>query len=111
VATEAAEIEELLFEDQREDGTSKHISAYPGEVRQRLSRRGAIIPAGEHSRPAGHRGDLDEAAFHADVGKVIEAVNALLDLGRQDPHHPQPQPAAQPLQRSVPGSRFRQERL
>jgi len=80
VAKEAAEIEEFLFEDQREDGTSKHISAY------RVKFASGFRVEALSSRPENIRGlqgvvVIDEAAFHGDVGKVIEAVNALLIWG------------------------------
>lgn len=80
VAKETAEIEEFLFEDQRDDGTSKHISAF------RVKFASGFRVEALSSRPENIRGlqgvvVIDEAAFHDDVGKVIEAVNALLIWG------------------------------
>jgi len=80
VAKETAAIEEFLFEDQREDGTSKHISAY------RIRFASGFRVEALSSRPENIRGlqgvvVIDEAAFHKDVREVIDAVNALLIWG------------------------------
>lgn len=80
VAKEAAEIEEFLFEDQREDGTSKHISAF------RVTFASGFRIEALSSRPENIRGlqgvvVIDEAAFHQNVREVIDAVNALLIWG------------------------------
>jgi len=80
VAKELAEIEEFLFKDEREDGTSKDIAAY----RVRFASGFQIVALS--SRPANIRGlqgivVVDEAAFHQDVSAVLDAVNALLIWG------------------------------
>lgn len=80
VAKETAEIEEFLFEDKRDDGTSKHISAY------RVTFASGFRVEALSSRPENIRGlqgvvVIDEAAFHKDVRQVIDAVNALLIWG------------------------------
>lgn len=80
VAKESAEVEEFLFEDQREDGSSKHISAF------RVTFASGFRVEALSSRPENIRGlqgvvVIDEAAFHRDVREVIDAVNALLIWG------------------------------
>lgn len=80
VAGELAQIEDFMFEDEREDGASKFISAY----RIRFS-SGCRVEA-LSSRPENIRGlqgvvVIDEAAFHKDVRAVLDAVNALLIWG------------------------------
>lgn len=80
VAGELAEIEEFIFKDQREDGSSKDISAY-----RIICASGYRVEA-LSSNPANIRGlqgvvVIDEAAFHRDVREVIDAVNALLIWG------------------------------
>jgi len=80
VAKEFCEVEEFLFEDKRSDGNSKHINAY----RVRFASGFQVVALS--SRPENIRGlqgvvVIDEAAFHKDVGHVIEAVNALLIWG------------------------------
>lgn len=80
VQGELAAIEEFLFEDEQEDGTSKFISAY--RVRFASGYRIEALS----SNPANIRGlqgvvCIDEAAYHRDVRKVIDAVNALLIWG------------------------------
>ena len=80
VAGELAEIEEFVFEDQREDGSSKNIAAY--RVRFASGYRVEALS----SRPENIRGlqgvvVIDEAAFHKDVRAVLDAVNALLIWG------------------------------
>lgn len=77
VAGELGEIEEYVFKDQREDGSSKDISAY--RVKFRSGNRVEALS----SNPANIRGlqgivVIDEAAFHSNVREVIDAVNALL---------------------------------
>ena len=73
-------IEVFLFEDQREDGSSKNITAY----RIRFASGFKIVALS--SNPANIRGlqgivDIDEAAFHKDVAAVIEACLALVIWG------------------------------
>lgn len=80
VAKELVEIEEFLFKDEREDGTSRDISAY------RITFASGFRVEALSSRPENIRGlqgvvVIDEAAFHADVRAVIDAVNALLIWG------------------------------
>jgi len=77
VQGELAKVEEFLFEDQEDDGSSKFISAY--RVRFKSGYRVEALS----SNPANIRGlqgvvCIDEAAYHSDVRKVIDAVNALL---------------------------------
>lgn len=73
-------IEEFLFEDQQKDGTTKHITAY----RIRFASGFQVVALS--SNPANIRGlqgivVIDEAAFHANVQAVLEAVTALLIWG------------------------------
>ncbi|MDE2595964.1 MAG: hypothetical protein KGL44_03705 [Sphingomonadales bacterium] len=80
VAKELAEIEEFVFADEREDGTTRDISAF--RVRFASGFRVEALS----SRPENIRGlqgvvVIDEAAFHNDVRAVIDAVNALLIWG------------------------------
>lgn len=80
VARELTEVEEFLFEDQLEDGSSRMISAY--RVRFASGFRVEALS----SRPENIRGlqgvvVIDEAAFHQDVRAVLDAVNALLIWG------------------------------
>jgi len=80
VAHELAKIEEFLFEDRREDGSSSMISAY--RVRFASGNRVEALS----SRPENIRGlqgtvVIDEAAYHQDVRGVLDAVNALLIWG------------------------------
>ncbi len=80
VAAELAQVEEFLFEDQLDDGSSRMISAY----RIRFS-SGFRVEA-LSSRPENIRGlqgvvVIDEAAFHQNVREVLDAVNALLIWG------------------------------
>lgn len=80
VAKELVDVEEFLFEDEREDGTSKFISAY------RVKFASGFRVEALSSRPENIRGlqgvvVIDEAAFHKDVRAVIDAVNALLIWG------------------------------
>lgn len=80
VAKELVTIEDFLFEDERDDGTSKFISAY----RIRFSSEHRVEALS--SRPENIRGlqgivVIDEAAFHQDVRGVLDAVNALLIWG------------------------------
>lgn len=77
VAKELVDIEEFLFEDEREDGSSRFISAY------RVSFASGFRVEALSSRPENIRGlqgvvVIDEAAFHKDVRAVLDAVNALL---------------------------------
>lgn len=80
VAKELGEVEEFLFEDEREDGTSRYISAY------RVTFASGFRVEALSSRPENIRGlqgvvVIDEAAFHKDVRGVLDAVNALLIWG------------------------------
>nr|WP_244600188.1 hypothetical protein [Blastochloris tepida] len=80
VAKELGAVEEFLFEDQREDGTTSLISAF----RVRFA-SGCRVEA-LSSRPENIRGlqgtvCIDEAAFHKDVRAVLDSVNALLIWG------------------------------
>lgn len=80
IGGELGEIEEFLFEDQREDGTSKFISAF------RTTFASGFRIEALSSRPENIRGlqgvvVIDEAAFHQNVRAVIDAVNALLIWG------------------------------
>ncbi len=80
VAKETATVEEFLFEDQQEDGSSRQISAY--RVRFASGFRVEALS----SRPENIRGlqgvvVIDEAAVHKDVRAVLDAVNALLIWG------------------------------
>jgi len=80
VARETADIEEFLFEDQKEDGSSRQISAF------RIRFASGFRVEALSSRPENIRGlqgvvVIDEAAFHQDVREVIDAVNALLIWG------------------------------
>ena len=73
-------IEVFLFEDQQEDGTSKHITSY----RIRFASGYQIVALS--SNPANIRGlqgivNIDEAAFHKNVQAVIDACTALLIWG------------------------------
>jgi phage FluMu gp28-like protein len=80
IAGELAGIEEFLFEDEQEDGSTKFISAF----RVRFA-SGCRVEA-LSSRPENIRGlqgtvCIDEAAFHRDVRQVLDSVNALLIWG------------------------------
>lgn len=84
IAGELCAIEESLFEDQEEqaDGTVKTRQITSWRIRFASGHR----ITGLSSRPAAIRGlqgvvVIDEAAFHRDVGKVLEAVLALLIWG------------------------------
>lgn len=73
-------VEEYLFEDKRDDGETRYITAY----RARFASGFQVV--GLSSRPANIRGlqgrvTVDEAAFHQDVRAVLAAVNALLIWG------------------------------
>lgn len=75
-----SEIEEFLFEDQQEDGSTKNINAY----RIRFASGFQVVALS--SRPASVRGlqgivVIDEAAFHANVQAVLDAATALLIWG------------------------------
>jgi phage FluMu gp28-like protein len=80
VAQELVKIEEFMFLDQREDGSSAEIAAY------RIRFASGFRVEALSSRPENIRGlqgivVIDEAAFHKDVGLVLDAVNALLIWG------------------------------
>ena len=73
-------VEVFLFEDQQEDGSSKHITSY----RIRFASGFQIVALS--SNPANIRGlqgivNIDEAAFHKDVQGVIDAASALIIWG------------------------------
>ncbi|WP_245488048.1 hypothetical protein [Rhizobium ruizarguesonis] len=80
VAMELLTIEDSIFIDQREDGTTKFISSFTLRFAS-----GFRIEA-LSSRPENIRGlqglvVIDEAAFHKNVREVLDAVNALLIWG------------------------------
>jgi len=80
VAKELLEVDEFMFEDKQEDGTSKFIAAY------RIRFASGFHIVGLSSNPANIRGlqgrvVIDEAAFHRNVAAVIDACNALLIWG------------------------------
>ncbi|MEY9359000.1 phage FluMu gp28-like protein [Bradyrhizobium yuanmingense] len=80
VAGEQGAIEEFLFEDQKDDGSSSFISAF------RVIFASGFRVEALSSRPENIRGlqgkvVVDEAAFHKDVRLVLDAVNALLIWG------------------------------
>jgi phage FluMu gp28-like protein len=80
VAGELAAVEEFMFEDVREDGSSNTIAAY--RVRFASGYRVEALS----SRPENIRGlqgkvVIDEAAYHKNVRLVLDAVNALLIWG------------------------------
>ncbi|MED5550048.1 MAG: hypothetical protein VX529_11885 [Pseudomonadota bacterium] len=80
VAKELLDVEEFVFTDVQEDGSSKDIAAY----RIRFASGHQIV--GLSSNPANIRGlqgrvVIDEAAFHRNVAAVIDACNALLIWG------------------------------
>lgn len=73
-------IEEFLFEDQDDNGKTKHITAY------RIRFASGFQVCALSSRPANIRGlqghvVIDEAAFHPDVQGVLDAATALLIWG------------------------------
>lgn len=75
-------IEEFLFEDQDENGKTRHINAY------RIRFASGFQVCALSSRPANIRGlqghvVIDEAAFHPDVQGVLDAATALLIWGGQ----------------------------
>ncbi|CAA0129551.1 Uncharacterised protein [Starkeya nomas] len=75
-----ATYEEFLFEDKKENGESKFITAW----RVRFASGHMVVALS--SRPENIRGlqgivVIDEAAFHQDVAAVLDAVNALLIWG------------------------------
>ena len=80
IAGELAAVEEFLFEDQQDDGSSRFISAY------RVTFSSGYRVEALSSRPENIRGlqgvvVIDEAAFHKNVRAVLDAVNALLIWG------------------------------
>lgn len=80
VAKELGQIDEFLFEDQQDDGSSRFISGY------RVTFASGFRVEALSSRPENIRGlqgvvVIDEAAFHKDVRAVLDAVNALLIWG------------------------------
>ncbi|RZS86060.1 hypothetical protein [Pigmentiphaga kullae] len=75
-------IEEFLFEDQDDQGNTRHINAY------RIRFASGFQICALSSRPANIRGlqghvVIDEAAFHPDVQGVLDAAIALLIWGGQ----------------------------
>ncbi len=80
VAKELGKVEEFLFEDRLDDGSSRFIAAY------RIRFASGFRVEALSSRPENIRGlqgvvVVDEAAFHKDVRAVLDAVNALLIWG------------------------------
>jgi phage FluMu gp28-like protein len=80
VSKELGTVQEFLFEDRLPNGDSRKITAW----RVQFSSGFRVVALA--SRPANIRGlqgvvVIDEAAFHADVAAVIDAVNALLIWG------------------------------
>ncbi len=80
LTSHSGDVEEFLFSDQKEDGSTKYISAY--RVRFASGFRIEALSI----RPENIRGlqgivVIDEAAFHQDVRSVLDAVNALLIWG------------------------------
>ncbi len=80
VAQEMVSIEDSIFLDEREDGTTKFISGF-----RAMFASGFRVEA-LSSRPENIRGlqgtvVIDEAAFHKNVRDVLDAVNALLIWG------------------------------
>lgn len=80
VAKELGQIDEFMFEDQQDDGSSRFISGY------RVTFASGFRVEALSSRPENIRGlqgvvVIDEAAFHKDVRAVLDAVNALLIWG------------------------------
>ena len=79
---EVSGIEEFLFEDQDENGKTRHITAY------RIRFASGFQVCALSSRPANIRGlqghvVIDEGAFHPDVQGVLDAAAALLIWGGQ----------------------------
>ena len=75
-------VEEFLFEDQDDNGKTRHITAY------RIRFASGFQVCALSSRPANIRGlqghvVIDEAAFHPDVQGVLDAATALLIWGGQ----------------------------
>ncbi|MGO1000848.1 hypothetical protein [Lysobacter sp. CA196] len=71
-----SQIEEFLFEDQDENGRTRHITAH------RIRFSSGFQISSLSSRPANLRGlqgkvVIDEAAFHPDVEGVLDAASAL----------------------------------
>ena len=80
VSKELAQIEEFLFEDEKPDGDSRHITSY----RVRFASGFSVVALS--SRPESVRGlqgivVIDEAAFHLKIAEMIRACNALLIWG------------------------------
>ncbi len=76
IASELLTVEEFLFDDMQEDGSSKQITAW------RITFASGFRITALSSNPANIRGlqgivIIDEAAFHANVAKVLEACLAL----------------------------------
>ena len=78
--TGVSDIEQFLFEDQDQDGNTKHITSY--RIRFASGHRITALS----SNPANIRGlqgvvVIDEAAFHPNVDAVLESATALLIWG------------------------------
>ena len=76
IAGELHQVEEFLFEDKRDDGTSRMITAY------RITFASGYRVEALSSNPANIRGlqgvvGIDEAAFHSDVREVIDAARRV----------------------------------
>ncbi len=73
-------IEQHIFEDQKEDGTTKNITAF--RVRFASGYRiTALSSRPENIHGLQGRVNLDEAALHKDVSSVLESATALLIWG------------------------------
>jgi len=75
-----SEVEEFLFDDQDGNGNTRQITAW------RIRYASGFKVVALSSNPAGIRGlqgkvIIDEAAFHKDVAKVLDAATALLIWG------------------------------
>ncbi len=82
VAKELVSVEEFLFDDVQDDGSSRQITAW------RIRFASGYQIAALSSRPSNIRGlqgrvVIDEAGFHPHVQAVIDACNALLIWGGQ----------------------------
>jgi phage FluMu gp28-like protein len=107
---QASRIEQHIFQDQQPDGTSRQIQAF----RVRFASGFRITALS--SRPENIHGlqgvvDLDEAALHKDVAKVLESATALLIWGGRIRvvHPPRQEEPVQSAGAGRPGRSLRQE--